>query len=173
MKHTVIKTLAYALRIAQGTDRPDLRDHGNEIIDSLEADYLPRNTTVDREHRYAGLAGEIRMTCYQRVTNSNGDYLGDAAFDVTVRPSFEIGVDLTIEGIPADNHSLFEECDCGPVDDETEDNFEHWEDCQLGNEELYADDLGEELSMSLDRELTDEEYIELSDLKSHLAKVNA
>jgi len=170
MKRTVISTLAYALRIADMVDRPDLQDHGEEILESLTRDYLPRGTEINRD---ATVCHGIRLTCYQRVTNSNGDHVGDAGFNVTVRPSFEIGIDITIEGIEADNHPIFEECDCGPAEDETEDNFEHWEDCQLGNEESYADYLAEELSFALSRELTDEEYIGLSDLKSHLQRASA
>jgi len=166
MKNTVIKALAYAVRISKLEDRPDLQDHSEEIIRSLERYFLPRSTTVDE----ASTPFCIKMLSFVRVTNSNGDHVGDAAFNVTVRPSFEIGTDITIEGIEADNHSIFEECDCGPTEDETEDNFEHWDDCQLGNEESYADYLAEELSTCLSRELTDEEYISLSDLKSHLAK---
>lgn len=164
MKHTVISTLAYALRIADMVDRPDLQDHGEEILESLTRDYLPRGTEINRD---ATVCHGIRLTCYQRVTNSNGDHVGDAAFDVTVRPSFEIGIDLTIKGIAVDNHSIFEECDCEPTEDETADNFEHWEDCQLGNEESYADYLGEELSTCLSRELTDVEYRNLSHVISY------
>lgn len=182
MTNTVATTLAYAVRILACTDRPDLQAHGDEIISSIETNYLPHGSGVDHGtvlDREKSTPSKLVFTMDYHTMDGNGSYAGWSSFEVTAVPSFETDLDLTVEGTDTaifDTCSCFDEaedsssCDCQTdCDHDNTAEQEHGEGCIVDNDDSIAEMLAEDMSYCLSRVLTDEEYIGLSDLRAHMA----
>jgi len=179
MKRTVISTLAYAVRISKLDDRPDLRDHGDEIIRSIEDNYLPHGSGIDHGtvlDRDRSTPEKLIFILDFHAMDGNGSYAGWSTFEVSAEPSFETDISLHITGTDVE---IFGPCDC-VKEHECETPGEecycddvHGESCIEGNDDGIMEMLIEDMSYSLSRELTDEEHIALSDLKSHLRRASA